>query len=121
MYYGSDLFDAVNEARRRARKKAVGVKAHHPPGLRGGVGGGVGFATALTNEFPQALHNGPKPRSGARPPFPPHLPEIISLRHKATVRALGLRRLNHTVELADTPQLRGMLSKVARLVDIQEA
>ena len=45
----------------------------------------------------------------------------FSMRHKATVRALGLRRLNHTVELADTPQLRGMLSKVARLVEIQEA
>ena len=36
------------------------------------------------------------------------------------MRALGLRRLNHTVELADTPQLRGMLSKVARLVEIKE-
>jgi large subunit ribosomal protein L30 len=45
----------------------------------------------------------------------------FSLRHKATLRALGLRRLNHTVELADTPQLRGMLSKVARLVEVQEA
>ena len=44
----------------------------------------------------------------------------FSVRHKATVRALGLRRLNHTVELADTPQLRGMLSKVARLVEIKE-
>lgn len=36
--------------------------------------------------------------------------------HRATVRGLGLRRLNHTVELVDTPQVRGMVSKVAYLV-----
>mgnify|MGYP002818199115 CR=1 FL=1 len=36
--------------------------------------------------------------------------------HRATVRGLGLRRLNHTVELVDTPQVRGMISKVAYLV-----
>ncbi len=45
----------------------------------------------------------------------------ISVRHKATVRALGLRRLHQTVEQADTPQLRGMLAKVARLVKVEEA
>lgn len=33
--------------------------------------------------------------------------------HRATVRGLGLRRLNHTVELADTPQVRGMIAKVS--------
>ena len=42
-------------------------------------------------------------------------------RHKATVRALGLRRMHQTVEQADTPQLRGMLAKVARLVKVEEA
>lgn len=36
--------------------------------------------------------------------------------HRATVRGLGLRRLNHTVELADTPQVRGMVNKVSYLV-----
>jgi large subunit ribosomal protein L30 len=45
----------------------------------------------------------------------------FSERHKATVRALGLRRLRQTVEQADTPQLRGMLAKVARLVKVEEA
>lgn len=45
----------------------------------------------------------------------------FSERHKATVRALGLRRLHQTVEQADTPQLRGMLAKVARLVKVEEA
>ena len=36
--------------------------------------------------------------------------------HRATVRGLGLRRINHTVELADTPAIRGMIRKVAYLV-----
>jgi len=36
--------------------------------------------------------------------------------HRATVRGLGLRKLNHTVELQDTPQVRGMINKVSYLV-----
>ena len=36
--------------------------------------------------------------------------------HRATVRGLGLRRLNHTVELEDTAAVRGMVNKVAYLV-----
>jgi large subunit ribosomal protein L30 len=42
-------------------------------------------------------------------------------KHKATIKALGLRRMHHTVEQVDTPQLRGMLAKVARLVRVEEA
>lgn len=36
--------------------------------------------------------------------------------HRATVRGLGLKRRNHTVELIDTPVVRGMINKVAYLV-----
>jgi large subunit ribosomal protein L30 len=36
--------------------------------------------------------------------------------HRATVRGLGLRRTNHTVELKDTPEVRGMVNKVSYLV-----
>jgi large subunit ribosomal protein L30 len=36
--------------------------------------------------------------------------------HRATVRGLGLRKLNHTVELEDTPAVRGMIQKVAYLL-----
>ncbi len=36
---------------------------------------------------------------------------------KRTVRALGLRKLNHTVEHNDTPQIRGMVNKVSHLVE----
>ncbi|MDR3214504.1 MAG: 50S ribosomal protein L30 [Azoarcus sp.] len=36
--------------------------------------------------------------------------------HRATVRGLGLRRINHSVELVDTPQVRGMINKVSYLV-----
>jgi large subunit ribosomal protein L30 len=35
---------------------------------------------------------------------------------KSTIRALGLRRLNHTVEHEDTAVIRGMLNKVEHLV-----
>ena len=37
-------------------------------------------------------------------------------RQRATLRGLGLRRLNHTVEVEDTPAVRGMIVKVAHLV-----
>ena len=41
-------------------------------------------------------------------------------RQKATVRALGLRRINHTVEHVDSPALRGMLFKVSHLIKVEE-
>jgi large subunit ribosomal protein L30 len=43
-----------------------------------------------------------------------------SERHKATVRALGLRRLNQSVVHKDTPTLQGMLRKINHLVLIEE-
>ena len=36
--------------------------------------------------------------------------------HRATVRGLGLRRLNSSAELIDTPAVRGMINKVSYLV-----
>lgn len=39
---------------------------------------------------------------------------------KATVRALGLRRLHQTVEHKDTPALRGMLNKIIHMLKIEE-
>jgi large subunit ribosomal protein L30 len=41
-------------------------------------------------------------------------------RQKATVRALGLRRMNQTVEHVDNPALRGMLNKVSHLINVEE-
>jgi large subunit ribosomal protein L30 len=41
-------------------------------------------------------------------------------RHAATVKGLGLRRLHHTVELQDTPCIRGMINKVAYLLQVEE-
>lgn len=38
-----------------------------------------------------------------------------------TLRSLGLRRIGQTVEVADTPQSRGMLAKVAHLVRVEES
>jgi large subunit ribosomal protein L30 len=39
---------------------------------------------------------------------------------KATVRALGLRRMNQTVEHKDSPAVRGMLNKISHLITIEE-
>ena len=39
---------------------------------------------------------------------------------RATVRSLGLRRVQQTVEHDDTPDVRGMLHRVAHLVKVEE-
>ena len=38
--------------------------------------------------------------------------------HRATVRGLGLKWTNHTVEVVDTPSVRGMINKVYYLVKV---
>ena len=38
----------------------------------------------------------------------------------ATVRALGLRKLNQSIEQEDTPVIRGMINKVSHLVTVEE-
>ena len=40
--------------------------------------------------------------------------------HKACVAGLGLRRINHTVEVEDTPSVRGMINKVSYLLSVEE-
>ena len=39
--------------------------------------------------------------------------------HRQSVRGLGLRRINHTVEVLDTPANRGMINKVTYLVRVE--
>ena len=39
---------------------------------------------------------------------------------KATILALGLKKLNHTVFKTDTPQIRGMIKKVNFLINVSE-
>lgn len=41
--------------------------------------------------------------------------------HLECVRGLGLRRINHTVEVIDTPSNRGMIDKVSYLLQVEEA
>lgn len=41
-------------------------------------------------------------------------------RQKQTLEALGLRKLNATVEVEATPQILGMVSKVSHLLNVQE-
>lgn len=40
--------------------------------------------------------------------------------HRECVKGLGLRRLNHTVEVEDTPAVRGMINRVNYLVRVEE-
>ncbi|MBB3047452.1 large subunit ribosomal protein L30 [Litorivivens lipolytica] len=40
--------------------------------------------------------------------------------HKACVAGLGLRRIGHTVEVEDTPSVRGMINKVNYLVRVED-
>ena len=45
--------------------------------------------------------------------------EIGSIpKHRATLKALGLKRINHVVTQRDTVQIRGMVNKVSHLVEI---
>ena len=41
-------------------------------------------------------------------------------KHIETMRGFGLRRINHTVELEDTPSVRGMINKVSYMVKVEE-
>ncbi len=41
-------------------------------------------------------------------------------KHRKTVRSLGLRKLNKTVVLKDTPSVRGMVRKVSHMLEIEE-
>jgi len=40
--------------------------------------------------------------------------------HKACIQGLGLRRVRHSVEVEDTPAVRGMINKVSYLVQVEE-
>ena len=41
-------------------------------------------------------------------------------KHRETVKGLGLRHREHTVEVADTPSIRGMINRVSYLVKVEE-
>ena len=41
-------------------------------------------------------------------------------KHRKVLRGMGLTRLNKTVELKDTPEIRGMINKVSHLVSTEE-
>jgi large subunit ribosomal protein L30 len=42
-----------------------------------------------------------------------------NVKQKATIQALGFRRLQQTVEHEDTPVIRGMVNKVSHLVSVE--
>ena len=42
-------------------------------------------------------------------------------KHQACVAGLGLRRMHQTVQVADTPENRGMINKVSYMLNVEEA
>ena len=41
-------------------------------------------------------------------------------KHRATLKGLGLRRIRHTVELEDTPSVRGMINQVSHMIKVED-
>ena len=41
-------------------------------------------------------------------------------KHRAVVAGLGLKKLNQTVELADTPEIRGMIAKISHMLNVAQ-
>ena len=41
-------------------------------------------------------------------------------KHRATLKGLGLRRIRHTVELEDTPSVRGMINRVSYMIKVED-
>jgi large subunit ribosomal protein L30 len=69
------------------------------------------------------------PQPGKNAKGPVHRPLKVTLlkstigfnrTQAATVLGLGLRRIRHTVDLPDTPEVRGMLLKIRHLVSVSE-
>ncbi len=60
----------------------------------------------------------PKEKSAAKTVKVTQIKSIIGTvrSHRATMLGLGLRRINHTVEVIDTPETRGMIKRVNYLV-----
>jgi large subunit ribosomal protein L30 len=44
----------------------------------------------------------------------------VKPQHKDSIRSLGLRRINHTVEVVDTPCIRGVINSVGYLIKVEE-
>jgi large subunit ribosomal protein L30 len=40
--------------------------------------------------------------------------------HRASIKGLGLRRIRHTVELEDTPSVRGMINQVHYMIKVED-
>jgi len=41
-------------------------------------------------------------------------------KHKACLQGLGLRKINHVVEVIDTPENRGMINKISYMLEVEE-
>jgi large subunit ribosomal protein L30 len=96
-------------------KKAAGEKA---PGKQAAGNAPVGKTAATKDDL---LFRKPADKAAAKSGKKVRVTLVRGLigtreSHRATVRGLGLRRINHTVELEDTPAVRGMINKVSYLL-----
>jgi large subunit ribosomal protein L30 len=64
---------------------------------------------------------GTKTTAGGRTLTVTQLRSTIGFNRKQgeVVRSIGLRRIRHTIQVADTPEMRGMLHKVRHIVDVK--
>ncbi len=44
----------------------------------------------------------------------------VKPKHRATVKALGLKKIGQVVERPDNPQMRGMVNKISHMVEVEE-
>ena len=81
---------------------------------RRGWGPGADEEMTMANERPDSKGTGTVKVTLLRSPIG------FNRNQLAVVKGLGLRRIRHTVELKDTPAVRGMVHKVRHLVEVKE-
>ena len=102
-------------AKKSVAKKSVAKKVAKKAATKKAVTKKTSAATPANAKQASASGNGKKMRVTL-------IKSLIGTigRHRDTVRGLGLRRVNHTVEVEDSPATRGMVNKVNYLVRVEK-
>ena len=87
-----------------------------------GISAGKGKTAGRGTKGQKARAGGSIPPwfEGGQTPLHMRIPKLRGFRNRATVRALGLKRIGHTVEIPDNPATRGMVRQVRFLVSVEE-
>jgi large subunit ribosomal protein L30 len=102
-------------------KASTGKAADKKSSERKAVSANKIAAKKVAAKIASAQKNAAKKAAGGKTLKVTLVRSVINTRddHRAAVRGLGLRRLNHTVELEDTPAVRGMINKVIYLLRLE--